>query len=99
MKYRLLEKARVDLEDIWLYTFTNWSEEQANKYVGSLLDEIEYLAKHPESGRDQSHIREGYKYSQIESHLIYYRSIKEGKEIEVIRILHQRMDIENHLVY
>lgn len=98
MSYRLLEKARNDLEEIWFYTFKNWSEEQADKYVGAILDEIEYLAAYPDSGRDQTHIREGYKYSQVKSHLIYYRVIKHGKEVEVVRVLHKRMDIENRLL-
>ena len=30
--YRLFPLAEADLEEIWLYTFNNWSLEQADKY-------------------------------------------------------------------
>ncbi|WP_324556630.1 type II toxin-antitoxin system RelE/ParE family toxin [Agriterribacter sp.] len=35
--------------------------------------------------------------SKVKSHLIFYRLIEKQNEIEIIRILHQRMDIENRL--
>ena len=41
------------------------------------------------------HIRKGYRASKIKSHLIFYRALND--RIEVIRILHERMDIENRL--
>ena len=61
------------------------------------MDEIEYLAENPESGKDYSKIRKGYFRSQIKSHLVFYKINTKKKEIEIIRILHQRMDIETRL--
>ena len=60
------------------------------------MDEIEYLAENPESGKDYSNVRKGYFRSQIKSHFIFYK-INRMKEIEIIRVLHQRMDIESRL--
>ena len=97
MNYRLSKKAEVDLQGIWLYTNKNWSLEQADVYVRMLLDEMERLAANPGSGRDRSDLRKNYKCSQVKSHLIFYQTISRQKEIEIIRILHKQMDIENRL--
>jgi len=95
MKYKISYKAAEDIEKIWLYTYETWSQEQADRYVHLIFDEIEYLSENASSGKDFSHIRKGYRYSKIKSHLIFYRTPE--KEIEIIRVLHQRMDIESRL--
>ena len=97
MKYRIGVKALKDIESIWLYTFENWSSEQADRYVNLIFDEIEYLANHPKSGKDFSHIRKNYRCSKVKSHLIFYRVTENQYEIEIIRILHEQMDLENRL--
>ncbi len=97
MGYQLSVKAAEDIEQIWLYTVENWSLAQADRYINLIIDEIEYLANHPASGKDCSHIRENYRSARVKSHVIFYRAIDSNTEIEVIRILHQSMDIENHL--
>lgn len=96
MNYRLSLEAETDLQSIWLYTFENWSDEQANRYVDLILDEIEYLCVKPNSGTDYNHIRKGYFRLKIKSHYVFYKINKKKNIIEVIRILHQMMDIESH---
>jgi toxin ParE1/3/4 len=98
MSYKISVKASGDIENIWLYTFENWSLEQADRYVNQIFDEIEYLANNPNSGKDFNHVRKKYRCSKVKSHIIFYRYIDKQKNIEVIRILHQRMDIENRLI-
>ena len=97
MNFSISQEAYLDLEQIWLYTVDNWPVEQADRYYNLIMDEIAYLAKHPQSGQDYSHVRKGYFRSQIKSHLIFYKVNRERGEIEVIRILHQLMDIEARL--
>ena len=97
MNYRISGKALEDIEHIWLYTFENWSLEQAERYVNLIFDEIEYVAENPFSGKDYSYIRKNYRCSKVKSHLIFYRLLEKQKEIEIIRVLHERMDIENRL--
>jgi|LakMenEpi03Aug12_release.lakeMendotaPanAssembly.Ray.scaffolds.fasta_scaffold2006414_1 toxin ParE1/3/4 len=94
--YRISEKAALDLEEIWLYTFENWSEKQADRYFDLIMDEIEYLSTHVEAGKSISNIIEGYRVSKVKSHLVFYKESTDTV-IEVIRILHERMDIENRL--
>lgn len=54
--YRISEKAVQDFKDIWLYTFETWSQEQADRYYNLLISEIEYIAKHFESGKSMKPI-------------------------------------------
>lgn len=97
MKYKISLFARQDLENIWLYTFENWSIEQADRYLNLIMDEIEYIAMKPDSGFDFSAVRKGYFRSKVKSYIIFYRIDQEMDTVEIIRILHQRMDLESRL--
>jgi toxin ParE1/3/4 len=97
MKYKISKEALNDLEKIWLYTIETWSLEQADRYYNLLMGEIEYLTVNPKSGKDYNHIRKGYFRSGVKSHFIFYKINPKDKELEIIRILHQKMDIESRL--
>ncbi len=97
MKYVISQFASQDLENIWLYTLENWSVEQADRYFNLIMNEIEYLAENPNSGSDFGSVRKSYFRSRIKSHFIFYKVNKKNNIIEIIRILHQRMDVENRL--
>ena|SRR5690606_25218109 len=97
MTYRISKSAQHDLEEIWLYTLENWSIKQADHYLDLIIDEVEFLAKNPLSGKDYNQVREDYYRSKVKSHFIFYRINHDEKLIEVIRILHQEMDIDNRL--
>lgn len=97
VKYRITAKAAEDLENIWLYTRAHWSVEQADRYLGLLFDEFNHLAAAPASGFDRSHIRPGYRCSFVKSHVVFYRVSEQNGHVDVIRVLHQRMDMEGHL--
>ncbi len=94
--YRISNKAVSDLNEIWFYTFKKWSVQQADRYYDLIINEIEYLSGNPETGKSIEHIRKGYKSSKVKSHLIFYK-LNEANTVEVIRILHQQMDIEDRL--
>ncbi len=97
MKYRISKEALNDLELVWLYTYETWSLEQADRYLNLLMDEIEYLTVNPNSGNDYNLIRKGYFRSRVKSHFIFYKINLRDDELEIIRILHQQMDIEPRL--
>lgn len=96
VNYKLSKEAQNDLEQIWLYTFENWSIDQADRYLNLLIDEMEYLCLKPNSGFNFDQIRTGYWRTKVKSHFIFYR-INQSSELEIIRILHERMDVENQL--
>ena len=97
LAFVISKKAVSDLEEIWLYTVEKWSVEQADRYYNLLFDEINYICKHNNAGKPMEHVRKGYRASKVKSHLIFYRILPDM--IEVIRILHERMDIENRINY
>ena len=96
-KYRISNKAVSDLEQIWLYTFNKWTREQADKYYGIIINEIEFIVNNYEFSRNIDYVRSGYRMSKVKSHLIFFRKPADGL-IEIVRILHQSMDIENRLL-
>ena len=95
LPFVITKKAVADLEDIWQYTIEKWSLAQAYRYYNLIIDEINFICKKNTAGKSMAHVRKGYRASKVKSHLIFYR-IAENK-IEVIRILHEHMDIENRL--
>lgn len=97
MKFKISIKAQNDIEKIWLYTFENWSLEQADRYYDLIFDEIEFISENSKSGKDYKHVRKGYYRSKVKSHYIFYKINQKEEVIEIIRILHQQMDIENRL--
>ena len=97
MKYQISKQAEIDLENIWLYTFEEWSIEQADYYFDLIMNEIEYISENPKSGKDYNEIRKAYFRSRVKSHFIFYRINFKEENIEIIRILHQQMDIESHI--
>ena len=96
MRYLLSEKAKQDIEKIWLYTYENWSLEQADRYYNLILDEIEFIAENFESGKSVDYIKKGYRASIVKSHIIFCKKSR-NNIVEIIRILHQKMDMENRI--
>ena len=97
MRYKISEKAIEDIENIWCYTMKNWSVQQADRYYQLIFDEIEHIAKYPLSGKNCSSIRKDYCCSKVKSHLIFYKYKKDENLIEIIRVLHQNMNIDERL--
>ncbi|WP_281240101.1 type II toxin-antitoxin system RelE/ParE family toxin [Flavobacterium praedii] len=95
-EYIISEKALEDINTIWIYTAENWSVEQADRYYNLIIDEIEYIIDNLDMAHDLEKIRKSYRYSKVKSHLIFFKKEKTN-EIEVVRVLHERMDIENRL--
>jgi len=87
--YALSPLAEIDLEEIWFYTFQNWSLAQADSYHRDLVAAFEGLASGTKRGRDVD-VRPNYLKCPVGSHMIYFRNSDD--QIKVIRVLHQRQD-------
>ena len=92
--YRLSPLAEVDLEAIFIYTVETWSMEQAENYHAAIVSAFEGLAQGKKMGRI-SDVREGYFKYAIGLHMIYFKQRDLG--VDIIRVLHQRMDVSRHL--
>ena len=89
-------EALSDLEQIWIHTLKKWSKEQADRYYSLLIDDIEFLQSNYNTGKSAKYIRPGYRVSFVKSHIIFYKIVDDQK-LEVIRILHQSVNIDKWL--
>ena len=94
--YILSPAARADVDQIWAYTAERWGEEQAERYVLAMRDACQELAAGTRQSRAADDIREGYCKTAIGSHILFFRRTDTGL-LDIVRILHQRMDIIRHL--
>lgn len=90
----LRPEARTDLVAIWRYTTERWGPHQARRYILALHEDLHVLAENPDLGRSYEHVRSGYRVYPSGKHLIFYRLAPE--EVDVVRILHERMDVPDH---
>ncbi len=90
------QEAINDLSDIWKYTVDVWSENQADKYYETLKLTCQEISRDPTIGKDYAEVSENLKAYRINKHLIFYHLVS-ADEIEIIRILHERMDLKNQL--
>jgi len=96
LELNISSEAFTDLEKIWVYTLKKWSKDQADRYYMLIIDEIEFLRSNYYTGKSAEYIRPGYRVSFVKSHIIFYK-IEEEQKLQVIRILHQSMNIEEWL--
>mgnify|MGYP003115697724 CR=1 FL=1 len=94
--YLLTASARKDVVDIGRFTTEKWGKRQRDEYLRLLDDAFKLLAHQPDIVRDPDDIKPGYKKFSQGSHLIFYRAGTESR-IVIIRILHNSMDVEQHL--
>jgi len=92
----LTQAAKADLQKIALYTQRKWGRTQRNNYVRQFDEAFHRLSDSPQVGKVCNDLRAGYKKFPIGSHFIFYRN-SENATIEIVRILHKRMDVESGL--
>jgi len=95
-KYKLTHKAVDDLTSIWNYTLEKWSEKQADKYYNMLIDNFNEISKNPSLGKNYSDVLKNILGFRVGRHIIFYREIQ-NNGIEIIRILHELMDLKNRI--
>ena len=94
--YRLRALALQDLEEIWDYTLEQWGAEQAERYLNALFTCFDDLAENPELGKERKVLKQGYRSFPQGRHVIFYMISQ--TEIEIIGIVHQSVDVNQHIV-
>ena len=94
-EFALRPRACRDLDGIWAYTVQTWGLAQAKTYLRALNRAFKTLAKNPELGRRQDEVYEGLRVYPSGKHLIFFFATEKG--IDIVRVLHERMDIQAHL--
>ena len=92
LKKALAEK---DLIDIWIYTFNEWGEIQADKYLDECAAAFNLLAEQPLQCRERSEFSPPVRILHHAHHLVVYQTIENG--INIVRVLHESMDVDSQL--
>ncbi len=95
-EYILTNKAVEDISKIWDYTYEAWSENQADTYYELLIETCQEIAKKPSIGKNYNEISIDIFGFSVGKHIIFYRKLK-TRNIQVVRILHERMDLKNRI--
>lgn len=95
MRFIVSPRARADIDDIWDYTARQWGTRQAEIYLRLLQAAVDAVASDPEVGPTCDDVRPGYRKYRVGSHVLFYRVT--ASSVVVVRILHQRMDVDRHL--
>ena len=86
--------AEADIDDIWDYSASRWGPDQADSYIDAIRDACHALARGTKQGRRAEVLPDFQKYL-CGSHVVYF--LDDPNHLNVIRILHQRQDAEQHL--
>ncbi|WP_283788817.1 type II toxin-antitoxin system RelE/ParE family toxin [Bermanella sp. WJH001] len=92
-QFTLTNKAKADLKSIAIYTQRKWGKSQRALYLKQFDDAFHLLADSPDAGVNCDFIKQGYRKFPNTSHVIFYRIVNDS-QIEIVRILHKRMDVE-----
>lgn len=97
MRRRLLisKRAEADLCEIWLYSFENWGEEQADRYLDELDTGLQECRLHPERGKQRADVRADCWSLLLGQHVAFFRFT--DHEVLIQRVLHASMDPNLHL--
>ena len=95
MRIIVSPRAQGDIEDIWTYSVAHWGERQAEIYIRLLQAAVDAVASDPQIGLVCDDVRPGYRKYRVGSHMMFYRAA--ASSVVVVRILHERMDVERHL--
>ena len=84
------QRAERDLAAIGRDSDQRWGRQQTRRYLRDIRDAARNLLDLPNKGRDWSQLIDGMRSSPSGSHMIFF--VPHETHIEVVRILHQRMD-------
>lgn len=94
-KLIILASAQADLQSIWDYGVREHGVDAANAYIRRLDQSMQMALQYPGVGTDYGQIRAGYCKLSCGEHLVFY--IPHDGGIDVIRVLHGRMDVRSQL--
>ncbi|MGY3616344.1 type II toxin-antitoxin system RelE/ParE family toxin [Bradyrhizobium sp. USDA 10063] len=94
-EYRLSDRARADLIDIYDFTESRFGAYQADAYYAGLLRSFGLLADFPLIGQPVDELAAGYRRFRFQSHLIFYTT--QADQVEIRAILHGAQNIRPQL--
>ena len=92
---RLSRKAAADLANIADFTIAEFGVAQARKYRDQFGRCFASLVENPMLGRSADELAPGLRCIRQQAHVVFY--LPSDKSVLVVRVLHHRMDFEQHL--
>ncbi len=87
--------AEEDLIAIWMYTYQEWGERQADLYLDDLNEAFMRIVRFPEIARERTELSPPARIHPHKHHLVVYTF--DESNITIIRVLHESMNIDDHL--
>jgi len=95
MRLVIADAAQADLRAIKRYSAQEWGAARGARYMAANQVRFSALLRHPDLGPDRTDLGAAYRSLLVGGHVIFYRH--DGETVEIIRVLHQRMDAKRHL--
>ena len=92
MRVILLPRARRDLANIWSDTADRWGIVQADGYLAAINARFGGITDFPSSYPEYRSKRAAFRKAASGEHLIFY--VVGAGAVEVVRVLHNRMDVD-----
>lgn len=95
-KLHLSPSAAEDLENILRYTFNKWGIYQFEKYFAIFEQAFDSLKLDPGNSAvlRREELFDGCRSIRTGHHVVFFRII--GQDVEIVRILHERIDFAQH---
>ena len=89
------ERAEADLREIWRWSYDQFGEAQADRYLDELDDGLLKCGAEPEDGKQRDTVRPGYCSRLVRRHIVFYTFTDD--EVLIQRVLHGSMDPTRHV--
>ena len=93
--YVFSKEVENDLVVIYRYGFINYCESKADQYIKALKEKCQFLANMPNLCPNRDEFNPPVKIHHHKKHLIVY--IVKSEYILIVRVLHDRMDVQQHM--
>jgi toxin ParE1/3/4 len=91
----IADQVEDDLDDIYTYSIENWGIKRAREYLMALRTAMYALRDPSILGHKHPDLPKYYRVYSVKSHLLVYTQNTES--VTILRILHQRMNIFQHI--
>lgn len=90
-QFRLSQKAKQDLQEIWDYIGSE-NPEAADSVISEIVQKFLTLAQFPQMGRDREELASSLRSFPVGNYVVFYYPTDNG--IEVARVLYGARDIQ-----
>ena len=94
-RLRLSDKAKADLDGIFLHGLMTYGDAAAERYVDELSGQLAKIAESPGIVRERTEIRPPVRLYPFRAHHILYMTL--GEDVVILQVLHRSANWIDHL--